>query len=154
MRRERPPAPDTDDRRERPSLATQPRATDVRRRERGQATVELVALLPLVATFGLAIGHVLAAEATREMAGHAAEAAAIAHGRDGDAEEAARAALPEWSHERVTVKVRGREVSVRLEPPAVAPALADALATTARADAGPAGAGRSTPTAVEADGAR
>ena len=106
--------------------------------ERGQATIELVALLPLCATFGLAIGHVVAAEATRELAGHAAEAAAIAVGNGGDAEDAARAALPDWSKKRVAVDVSGREVRVRLEPPAVVPALADALASTVAADAGPA----------------
>ena len=105
--------------------------------ERGQAAVELVALLPLVATAGLAIGHLLAAAASRELAGHAAEAAAIAVGRGADAEKAARAALPEWSRERVIVRVRGRRVRIRLEPPAVVPALGDALASTAAADAGP-----------------
>lgn len=94
-------------------------------------------MLPLLAAFGLAIGHVLAAGATHELAGHAAEAAAIAVGRGGDAADAARAALPEWSHERLEVSVRGRQVRVRLEPPAVVPSLGDALATTATADAGP-----------------
>lgn len=120
-------------------------------RERGQAAVELVALLPLVATFGLAIGHVLAAEASRSLAGHAAEAAAIAVGRGGDPDDAARAALPEWSHERVEVRVRGREVRVRLEPPAVVPALGHALATTAAADAGPATPAPEPPTITEDD---
>ena len=117
----------------------------------GQATIELIALLPLCATFGLAIGHVLAAEATRELAGHAAEAAAIAVGNGADASSAARAALPEWSQDRVAVEVSGRAVRVRLEPPAVVPALADALASTATADAGPA-AEPSAPTAPEQDG--
>jgi hypothetical protein len=118
---------------------------------RGQATVEVVALLPLIATFGLAIGHVLAAEATREMAGHAAEAAAIAVGRGGDARTAARASLPEWSRERIDVVVRGREVRVRVEPPAVAAALGDALATTVTADAGPAPEGEPASGHVEDD---
>ena len=108
------------------------------RRERGQASVELVALLPLVATMGLAVGHLLAAEASRELAGHAAHAAAIAVGRGADPRDAAREALPEWSHRRIDVDVRGREVRVRLEPPAIAASLADALVTTVRADAGPA----------------
>lgn len=124
----------------------------MRRGESGQATVELVALLPLIATFGLAVGHVLAAEASRELAGHAAEAAAIAIGRGSDAEDAARAALPEWSRERVDVRVAGRRVRVRLEPPAVVPALADALATTAAADAGPAAPAAAPPAMTEDDG--
>ena len=122
------------------------------RGEAGQATVELVALLPLLATFGLAIGHVLAAEASRELAGHAAEAAAIAVGRGGDGEDAARAALPEWSRERVEVRVSGRRVRVRLEPPAVVSALGDALATTAAADAGPKPEAAGPPAMVEDDG--
>jgi hypothetical protein len=118
----------------------------------GQATVELVALLPLIATVGLAIGHVLAAEASRELAGHAAEAAAIAVGRGEDAEDAARAALPEWSRERVGVETSGRRVRVRLEPPAVVPALGDALATTAAADAGPEADAAPPPAMTEDDG--
>ena len=105
--------------------------------ERGQASVELVALLPLVATVAMAIGHLVAAEAARELAGHAAEAAAIAIGRGADPGQAARAALPEWSRRRMEVAVRDRQVRVRLEPPAVAPALADLLAASATADAGP-----------------
>ena len=122
------------------------------RSERAQAAVELVAMLPLVATFGLAVGHVLAAEATRELAGHAAEAAAIAVGHGADAEAAARAALPEWSRERVAVTVRGRRVRVRLEPPSVVPGLADVLATTAAADAGPSPDPPSPPPMREDDG--
>jgi len=110
-------------------------------------------MLPLLAAFGLAIGHVLAAGATRELAGHAAEAAAIAVGRGGDAADAARAALPEWSHERLEVAVRGRHVRVWLEPPAVVPSLGDALATTAAADAGPAPEPSSPPPLTEHDGA-
>jgi hypothetical protein len=122
------------------------------RGERGQAAVELVALLPLVATIGLAIGHLLAAEAARELAGNAAEAAAIAVGRGSDPEDAARAALPEWSRRRIDVVVRGRQVRVKLEPPAIAPSLGAALATTAAADAGPAPSA-SPPAQVEGDAA-
>jgi hypothetical protein len=106
--------------------------------QRGQAALETVALLPVLVAVALAIGHVLAAEASRELAGHAAEAAAIALVRGGDAREAVEAALPDWSRERVDVEVDGRAVSVRVEPPSAVPGLADLLATTARADAGPA----------------
>jgi hypothetical protein len=122
-----------------------------RKSELGQAAVEMVAMLPLLATVGLAIGHVLAAEASRELAGHAAQAAATAVGRGDDAAGAARAALPEWSHDRVDVRVDGRRVRVRLEPPAVVPALGDALATTARADAGPPAENSALPPLVESD---
>ena len=121
------------------------------RGELGQAAVELVAMLPLLATVGLAIGHVLAAGASHELAGHAAEAAAIAVGRGGDAKEAARAALPEWSRDRVSVSVSGRRVRVRLEPPSVVPSLGDALASTAVADAGPAADPPAPPPLAEGD---
>jgi len=102
----------------------------------GQSTVETVAMLPLLITVALAVGHVLAAGMAHELAGHAAEAAAIAVLRGADPADAARAALPEWSEGRVRVRVRGRQVRVRLEPPAVVPGAGDLLAATASADAG------------------
>jgi hypothetical protein len=104
--------------------------------ERGQAAIETVCVLPLMIAVALAIGHVLAAGLAHELAGHAAEAGAIAALRGGDAQEAVAAALPEWARERVDVEVRARRVRVRLEPPAVVPGVADRLATTATADAG------------------
>ena len=107
------------------------------RGERGLATVELVALLPLCATVGLAIGHLLAAEATRELAGHAAEAAAIALGRGDSASDAARAALPGWSRDRLEIDVDGRRVTATVRPLPLVPPLADRLATSVTADAGP-----------------
>ena len=107
-------------------------------RESGQSTLETVAVLPLMITVALAIGHVLAAGVAHELAGHAAEAGAIAVIRGGDAKEAVSAAVPEWAQDRVQVKVRGRTVRVRLEPPAVIPGAADVLASTQTADAGPA----------------
>jgi pilus assembly protein CpaE len=105
--------------------------------ERGQAAVELVALLPLLVTVALAAGHVLAAGAARELAGHAAEAAAIAVLRGEDASAAARASLPSWSRDRIDVRVRGRAVRVRVEPLAVVPGVAELLTATATAHAGP-----------------
>ena len=106
--------------------------------ESGQAAIETVAMLPLLVAVALAIGHALSAEAARELAGHAAEAAAIAVARGTDPKEAAEASLPEWSRERMDVVVEGRGVRVRLRTLAVVPGVADLLATTATADAGPA----------------
>jgi hypothetical protein len=103
----------------------------------GQATVELVALLPLAALVALAIGQFLAAGAAGELAGNAAEAGAAAILQGADPAAAARAALPGWSRERATVRVDGRRVEVRLRPRVVAPVLADRLEATATADAGP-----------------
>ena len=103
----------------------------------GQASVELVALLPLAALIALAIGQLLAAGAARELAGNAAEAGAVAVLQGGDPAAAARAALPGWSRERATVHVAGRRVDVRVRPRVVVPVLADRLAGSAAADAGP-----------------
>jgi hypothetical protein len=110
------------------------------RASHGQASVELVALLPLLVAVALAVGHVLAAGAAHELAGHAAEAGAIAVLRGGgalEARDAARAALPAWSRKRVEVDVTGRRVRVRLEPVALVPGAADVLAASVSAHAGP-----------------
>jgi len=103
----------------------------------GQASVETVALLPLLLAAVLAAGQLLAAGVARELAGHAATAgaAALIQGRDGAG--AARRALPGWSRARAVVAVSGRRVSVRMRPPGVAP-LAGLLEARRVADAGPA----------------
>lgn len=105
--------------------------------ERGQASVELVALLPLLVAVALSVGQLLAFGAAREAAGQAAGAGAIALLRGGDAAAAARSAVPGWSRERVAVRVRGRQVRVRLRPMVVVPGLGDGLVARAAADAGP-----------------
>ena len=103
----------------------------------GQATVELVALLPLAVVVALAAGQLLAAGAARELAGNAAEAGAAAMLQGGDARQAARETLPGWSRERAALRVDGRRIRVRLEPRTVLPGLASRLTATATADAGP-----------------
>ena len=104
----------------------------------GQASVELVAILPLALLVALAIAQLLAAGAARELAGNAAEAGAVSLLQGTDPAAAARAALPGWSRERATVRVTGRRVEIRIRPRTVIPVLADRLATVASADAGPA----------------
>ena len=118
-----------------PRPGTSPHA---RRRECGQATVEVVALLPLLALCGLAIMQLLAAGAAREYAGHAAEAAALAVGAGHDPAAAAADAIPGWSAGRLTVHAHGRHVHVRLRPHSIVHAIGDILAAEADADAGPA----------------
>ncbi len=103
----------------------------------GQATVELVGILPFAVLVGLAAGQLLAAGATGELAGHAAQAGAAAIVQGLDPRTAARDALPGWTARRVDVRVRDREVRVRVRPPTLIPGLADELAATATADAGP-----------------
>jgi hypothetical protein len=109
----------------------------VKRGSRGQATVEVVGMLPLLALVGLAVLQLLAAGAAHEYAGHAAEAGAIALADGRDAEDAAREAIPGWTRRRLDVRVEGRRVGVRLRPPAIVDRVGELLATRVIADAGP-----------------
>jgi hypothetical protein len=104
---------------------------------RGQATVELVGIVPLAVLVALTIGQLLAAGAARELAGTAAEAGATAILQGGDPKAAARDALPDWSDDHVSIAVTDRRVRVRLRPVAVVPGVADRLEATVVADAGP-----------------
>ena len=106
--------------------------------QRGQATVELVALAPLLIVVVLAAAQLLAAGAAAVLADHAAEAGAVALLQGGDPVAAARAAVPGWSRERMTVRIDGRRVRVRLRPPAPVAALGGLLEASREADAGPA----------------
>jgi hypothetical protein len=103
----------------------------------GQATVELVAMMPLAALVALTAGQLLAAGAARELAGNAAGAGAAALVQGLDPRQAARDAVPGWSRRRVEVHVEGRRVRVRMRPVAVIPGLDGRLAATSVADAGP-----------------
>ncbi len=102
----------------------------------GQAAVEVVALLPLVAAVALAVLQALAAGRAEELAGHAATsgAVALAEGRDGAA--AARAAVPDDTAERLRVEVHGSRVHVSLAPTTLIPGAAALLTASAEADAG------------------
>lgn len=104
---------------------------------RGQASVELIGLLPLIAGVAFGLLQLLAAGAAEEVADGAAEAGAVALLQDRDPRQAVREALPEWSRNRSSVTVRGRRVSVRVRPRGPVPALSRRLAATATADAGP-----------------
>lgn len=103
----------------------------------GQASVELVALAPLVAAAVLVCAQLLAAGAARELADHAAGAGAIALLQGSDPRAAAREAVPGWSRGRITVRVDDRRVRVDLRPRAFLPALGGLLAATGEAHAGP-----------------
>ena len=105
--------------------------------ESGQASVELVVLAPMLVMVVLAVAQLLAAGAAGELADHAAEAGAVAMLQGADPATAARDALPGWSRSRMSVRVDGRRVQVRLRPPSPIPALADRLESRREADAGP-----------------
>ena len=104
-----------------------------RRRERGQASVELLGLLPLLLAVALAATQLLAVGYSSVLAGNAAEAAALAVAGGGDPAAAARQALPGWSRARLEVAVNGGDVRVRLRPPVLLPPLAGELTVTADA---------------------
>ena len=101
--------------------------------ERGQASVELVALLPVLLLITVVAAQVLAVGYSAVLAGNAAEAAALALAGGGDPESAARSALPGWSRNRVQVAVKGGHVRVRARPPTLFGPLARQLEVTAEA---------------------
>ena len=104
---------------------------------RGQASVELLGILPLALLIALAIAQFLAAGSARELAGNAAEAGAAALLQGTDPTEAARNALPGWSRDRATIDNAGRRVDIHLRPRTVIPLVANHLEAHASADAGP-----------------
>jgi hypothetical protein len=90
------------------------------RPEAGQASVELVALLPLIALVALALWQLAVAGQAAWLAGAAARAAARAHAVSGDEAAAARAVLPPRLERGL--RVRSREdggVEVRIGVPSV-----------------------------------
>lgn len=106
--------------------------------ERGQASVELLASVPLVLVVVLAAAQLLAAGVCREYAAHAAQAGASALLQDRDPVQAAGAAIPGWSHAGVRLTAGGRRVVVRVRPRAALPGLGGLLTAESFADAGPA----------------
>jgi hypothetical protein len=103
--------------------------------ERGQATVELVAALPALLLAGLVALQLLAAGYALTLADGAAEAGALALASGGSAAEAAKAALPGWAADDISITVERNEVSVRLQPPSPIPALAEHLTISSSASA-------------------
>ncbi|HEX5990911.1 MAG TPA: hypothetical protein VFY75_11945 [Solirubrobacterales bacterium] len=106
--------------------------------ERGQATVELVAALPALLLAALVALQLLAAGYAMTLADGAAEAGALALASGGSAAEAARAALPGWAEDDVSVRVEGGRVSVLLRSPSPIPALSERMAVSSSAAARPA----------------
>lgn len=105
--------------------------------ERGQAAVELVAALPALLLAGLLALQLLATGYALALADGAAEAGALALATGAPAAGAARDAVPAWAEDDVEVMVRGGQVTVRLAPPALLPAIGEHLAVTSSAAARP-----------------
>jgi hypothetical protein len=103
------------------------------RAERGQASVELLGVLPLLIAVALAAAQLLAVGYSSVLAGNAAEAGALALAGGGDPRAGARDALPGWSRAHARVRVSGGEVRVELRPPALVRALTGSLEVSASA---------------------
>ena len=101
--------------------------------EAGQATIELLYMLPLLLAVALAAAQLLAVGYASVLAGNAAEAGALRLAGGGDARAGARAALPGWSRARARVRVSGGEVHVQLRPPTLLKSLARKLEVSATA---------------------
>src|SRR5688500_7876825 len=96
------------------------RCRDVRHRERGQASVELIAVLPALIVCVLLAAQAVAAGWALWTAGNAARAGARAEHVGSDGEEAARGALP--GRLREGAEVRSRDgVRVRVDVPGLLP---------------------------------
>jgi pilus assembly protein CpaE len=93
----------------------------------GQASVELLGAVPVLLVLGLFLFQLLAVGYASVLAGNAAEAAAISLAGGGDAEAAARDALPGWSRAGMSVDVDGGRVEVLLRPPSPIRLLGDEL---------------------------
>ncbi|HYP55667.1 MAG TPA: hypothetical protein VEQ41_05110 [Solirubrobacterales bacterium] len=106
-------------------------------RQAGQATVELVAALPALLLAGLVALQLLCAGYALTLADGAAEAGALALASGQPPKEAAHEALPDWAGGRASVVVRGRRVTVRVEPPSPLRAIAERIAVTSSAVARP-----------------
>ena len=102
--------------------------------ERGQAAVELIALVPLLMAVGFGVLAVLSAGRATSAAEGAAEAAAVAIIQGTDGAAAARRALGDRPSRHASVNVRGGRVRVTVRPSW--PLFASALTATAEADAG------------------
>lgn len=102
-------------------------------KERGQATVELIAAIPLLLLTGAVALQLFAAACSLTLADGAAEAGALALASGEPAAEAVRRSLPGWARGDVAVSVSGGEVDVRLRPPVLIPALADRLVVSSSA---------------------
>lgn len=85
--------------------------------ERGQASVELVAALPVVLLLAAVAWQCVLAGHTALLCAHAARAAARADLVDGDAEAAARSAFPEGMRGSVRLERGEGAVRVRVRVP-------------------------------------
>lgn len=99
----------------------------------GQASVEAIALVPVLVAVGLGVLQLLAVGYASVLAGNATEAGALALAAGGDARAAAKEALPGWTEARARIEVDAGRVEVRLRPPSPIRALGERLEVSADA---------------------
>jgi hypothetical protein len=107
--------------------------------ERGQATVELLAAIPLLLIAGAISLQLLLTGYTFTLADGAAEAGGLALAAGRPAKSAAEESLPSWAEDKAEIAVHGGEVTVRLAPPSLLAAVGDHLTVTSNSYARPAG---------------
>jgi TadE-like protein len=115
------------------TAAERPGVGPPRRWESGQASVELLGVLPLVVALALAVFQLLSVGYASVLAANAAEAGALALAAGGGGRAGVPEATPGWSRARAEVNVAGGEVNVRLRPPALLRALGERLTVTGEA---------------------
>lgn len=87
--------------------------------QRGQASIEMIAVLPLVILVGIALWQLVLAGHTLWLTANAARVAARAEAVGEDTESAARSALPEVLERGMTVTDGSDAVEVRVRVPFV-----------------------------------
>ena len=107
--------------------------------ERGQAQVELVAVIPIAVCLAAVILQLLAVGYSQSLADGAAEAGAYAVAAGLPAHEAALSALPGWAAERADVEADGGRIEVSVRAPSLLDAVGRGLVVDASAWARPAG---------------
>jgi hypothetical protein len=107
--------------------------------EKGQASVEVIATIPVLILSGIVGLQLLVTGYAWTLADGAVEAGALAIAADRPPTPAVRAALPGWARDRVDVEVDGGRVSLTLRPPSPVPVLGEALAIRSTAWARPPG---------------
>jgi hypothetical protein len=101
---------------------------------RGQATLETIALVPLLLIVGVGLMQLLAVGYASVLAGSAAEAGALALAGGTEPKAAALRSLPGWSKAHARVEVEGGRVEIRLRPPSLLRALEERLEVGAAAE--------------------
>jgi hypothetical protein len=102
-------------------------------RERGQASVELIAGLPALLLLAMVLMQLLAVGYTAVLAGDAAEAGALAMARGSAPDSAARLAIPGWARGGMQVRRALGAVHVQMRPPRLVPFVGNALPINASA---------------------